>query len=106
MRISAFLFAMVLMCSGFAKAPPQNSVLMKEAIKVYLTPKQKGSITIRSTNSEPISFYLFDLDGTMIYQTALEQNATQTVAGLNKGTYVYHAFKNDKSIEGGKIVIK
>ena len=106
MKITSLVILLVMLCSGFTKAPETTGAFVKEALRVYPTPKQSGSITIRSTNHQQLSFYLFDLDGTLIYQTALNSNSTQKVEGLIKGTYVYHAFNNDKSIEGGKIVLK
>ena len=78
----------------------------KEVIKVYPTPKNQGSITIHSANEKSLSFYLFDLEGKMIYQTIIKKNEKQTIEGLTKGTYLYNAFLNDENIEGGKVELK
>ena len=79
---------------------------IKEAIKVYATPGNEGSITIRSANQCTLSFYLFDLEGNLVYQTLLKQNDKLMVEGLVKGTYYYSAFKNDKNIKDGNVVLK
>jgi hypothetical protein len=78
----------------------------KEVIKVYPTPKNRGSITVQSTNETSLSFYLFDLEGTLVYQAVIKKNEKQTIEGLNKGTYMYNAFLNDENLEGGKVELK
>jgi hypothetical protein len=78
----------------------------KEVIKVYPTPNNQGSITIQSNNKESLNFYLFDLEGNLIYQTIIERKARQTVDGLTKGTYIYNAFQKDENLEGGKVILK
>ncbi|HEY0042133.1 MAG TPA: T9SS type A sorting domain-containing protein [Flavisolibacter sp.] len=78
----------------------------KEVIKVYPTPKNQGSITVQSANETSLSFYLFDLEGNLIYQTIIKKNEKQTINGLTKGTYLYNAFLNDENLEGGKVELK
>jgi hypothetical protein len=85
---------------------PVKMAKLKEVIKVYPTPNNQGSITIHSSKQTPLSFYLFDLEGKMIFQTVVKKNEKQTVEGLTKGTYLYNAFLNDENIEKGKIEIK
>ena len=79
---------------------------VKEVIKVYPTPNNQGSLTIQSSNETSISFYLFDVEGKMIYQSVIKKNEKQQVQGLDKGTYIYNAFQNDENLEGGKVDIK
>lgn len=78
----------------------------KEVIKVYPTPNNQGSITIHSANNSSLSFYLFDLEGKLVYQTIIKKNEKQLVGGLTKGTYLYNAFLNDENLEGGKVELK
>lgn len=78
----------------------------KEVIKVYPTPNNQGSITIHSANQTSLSFYLFDLEGKLIYQTVIKKNEKRQVEGLDKGTYLYNAFQNDENLEGGKVELK
>ena len=85
---------------------PAKTIKAKEAIKVYPTPNNRGSITIHSARQSPLSFYLFDLEGKMIFQGVIKKEEKQTVEGLTKGTYIYNAFENDETIEKGKVEIK
>ncbi|HVF80523.1 MAG TPA: T9SS type A sorting domain-containing protein [Flavisolibacter sp.] len=77
-----------------------------ETIKVFPTPDNEGSITISSVNRATLQFYLFDLEGKLIYQTTLKKHDKKIIEGLTKGTYLYDAFQNDESIKGGKIILK
>jgi hypothetical protein len=107
------LFYLSLFLTTPASLPLDNPGLIvpgktnkKEVIKVYPTPNNQGSITIQSANKESLNFYLFDLEGNLIYQTTIQQKETQTIDGLTKGTYIYNAFQKDENLEGGKITLK
>ena len=89
-----------------AEIVPVKIARVKEVIKVYPTPNNKGSITIHSPKQSTLSFYLFDLEGKMIFQSVIKKNEKKTVEGLTKGTYFYNAFENDESLEEGKVEIK
>lgn len=92
--------------SKAAEVLPVKLYAVNETVKVYATPDNEGSITISSSNQATLDFYLFDLEGKLIYQTTLKKNSRQTVEGLTKGTYLYNAFQDDESIKGGKISLK
>jgi len=85
---------------------PAKMSNVKEVIRVFPTPNNKGSITIHSGNEASLSFYLFDLEGKLIYQSIINKNERQMVEGLTKGTYLYNAFQKDENLEGGKITLK
>ena len=85
---------------------PVKVAKAKEAIKVYPTPNNRGSITIHSARQSPLSFYLFDLEGRMLFQAVIKKGEKQTVEGLTKGTYIYNSFENDENIEKGKVELK
>ena len=92
--------------AGNSPIVPVKVHKVKEVIKVYPTPNNRGSITIQSSNEASLSFYLFDLEGKLIYQTVIKKNEKQQVQGLIKGTYLYNAFLNDENLEGGKVELK
>ena len=78
----------------------------KELIRVFQTPDYNGSITISSANEASLAFYLFDLEGELVYRSIINKNEKQKVEGLTKGTYLYNAFQNDENLEGGKVTLK
>jgi hypothetical protein len=89
-----------------AEVVPVKLTSLKEPIQVYPTPYNAGSITISSANTATLDFYLFDLEGNLIYQTTIRKNEKKTADGLTKGTYLYNAFQNDENIKGGKVILK
>jgi hypothetical protein len=78
----------------------------KSSIKLYPNPSPNGVITVNSTINEPLHFYVFDLEGTLLHRILLKGKEQKTITNLKKGTYMYDVFKNDESIEQGKIIVK
>lgn len=86
-----------------------SSTKTKNAVPVVVMQAQGHKITamVKSNCSkQKLHFYLFDLEGTMVHQSTLENRDKNTVAELKKGTYIYTVFANDESIDEGKIEIK
>lgn len=77
----------------------------KVSVRLYPNPSY-GKISVSAITSEPLHFYIFDLEGTLIYQTILNNKDKKSIENLKKGTYLYDVFEKDESIEEGKIIIK
>jgi hypothetical protein len=77
----------------------------KNVVKIYPNPSF-GKISITANTTLPLHFYIFDLEGTLIYQTVLKNKDKRNLDNLKKGTYMYDVFENDESIEEGKIIVK
>jgi hypothetical protein len=77
----------------------------KNAVRLYPNPSY-GKISVSVNTSEPLHFYIFDLEGTLIYQTVLNNKDRKNIENLKKGTYMYDVFEKDQSIEEGKIIVK
>jgi len=77
----------------------------KSSIKIYPNPSY-GKISVSAVTSTPLHFYIFDLEGTLIYQVVLNNKDRKNIENLKKGTYMYDVFEKDESIEEGKIVVK
>jgi hypothetical protein len=77
----------------------------KNAVKLYPNPSY-GKLSVSANTSTPLHFYIFDLDGTLVYQAVLGDKERRVIDTLKKGTYLYDVFQKDESIEEGKIVIK
>jgi hypothetical protein len=84
----------------------ERIVLKREVIKLYPNPSFDGKITVSTTNSDTLHFYIFDLEGTLINQTILTSKEEKTITNLSKGTYIYDVFEKDESVEEGKIIVK
>jgi hypothetical protein len=88
------------------KSAVTRHAVRKETIKLYPNPSYDGTITISTTLTDTLHFYIFDLEGTLINQTILTSKEKKTVTNLNKGTYMYDVFQKDESIEEGKLIVK
>ena len=84
-----------------AKASPVKKTL----IKLYPNPSY-GKLSVTASTTEVLHFYIFDLEGTLVYQAVLKNKDRKVIEGLAKGTYIYDVFEKDESIEEGKIIIK
>ena len=83
-----------------------TSVIIKSSVRLSPNPTSNGTIKINSNINEPLHFYVFDLEGTLLYRIALNGKAEKKITNLKKGTYTYDVFQNDESIEQGKIIAK
>ena len=80
----------------------------KISVRIYPNPSPNGTVYISSNHNsdQEIQFYVFDLEGTMMHNFKLHSKGKQTITGLRKGVYMYDVFKDDESIERGKIIVK
>jgi hypothetical protein len=66
-----------------------------------------GTVSISSVvNEGRLQVYIFDLSGTLMHQLTLKDKEKHILRNLKKGIYVYDVFKNDESIDGGRIIVK
>ena len=77
----------------------------KAMVKLYPNPSY-GKLSVSATTTSTLHFYIFDMEGTLVYQTVLNNKDRKTIDNLKKGTYLYDVFEKDESIEEGKIIIK
>ena len=95
----------VMASNNFSSEPATPTVTKRNAIKIYPNPSY-GKLSVIANTSEPLHFYVFDLEGTLVYQAVLNNKDKKNIENLKKGTYIYDVFEKDLSIEEGKIIIK
>lgn len=83
-----------------------NQIEKKNTIRLYPNPSTDGTVTVNSNSNDLLYFYVFDLEGTLLHRITLKGKDHRTINNLKKGTYMYDVFKNDESIEQGKIIVK
>lgn len=86
-------------------SPAIKQTLSKTVIKIYPNPSY-GKLSVSASTSSPLHFYIFDMEGTLVYQAVLNDKERKVIDSLKKGTYLYDVFEKDESIEEGKIIIK
>ena len=96
-----------LSCNKFSDSGEIKKVLVKSnVVKLFPNPSSTGKVSVTTNVTGPLHFYIFDLEGTMMYQTVLTKNDKKDIENLKKGTYTYDVFEKEESIEEGKIIIK
>ena len=63
--------------ANYGEIVPAKVKKAKEVIRVFQTPDNRGSITVHSANEASLSFYLFDLEGKLVYQSIINKNEKQ-----------------------------
>lgn len=121
MKPILFVTAFMILCCSAAKSQSANhsftftsatesvqkTVLKRDSVvTIYPNPSYSGEVSVNAKTDQVLHFYIFDLEGTLIYQAVLKNKTKKAVANLNKGTYTYNVFANDESIEEGKLIIK
>ena len=91
-----------------AQTESDKKVWLKKnnVVQISPNPSYNGTVKVSSKTTQPLHFYIFDLEGTLIYQAVFKTKETKAVSNLDKGTYMYNVFANDESIEEGKLIIK
>ena len=91
--------------NNFSDSSSAHSVTVKYRVRLHPNPSPTGTVIVNSTSNEPLHFYVFDLEGTLLHRLILKPKEEKTISNLEKGTYTYDVFKNDESIEQGKIIV-
>ena len=119
-RIALAGFLIAIACNAFAAthsteaAQPQADSLFikpymvskKNVVRLYPNPTFDGSININAHTNNELHFYIFDVDGVLLYRTTLKGDEKKNIPDLRKGVYTYDVFENDESIEQGSIIVK
>ena len=93
--------------NNFSNSFSSNALFIKKNnIWLFPNPSTDGTVTVHSIINEPLNFYVFDVEGTLLHRIFLKGKEHRKITGLKKGTYMYDVFKKDESIEQGKITIK
>ena len=91
--------------NNFSNSLKVKTGVSKNNVRLYPNPSPNGTITVNSTVKESLHFYVFDLEGTLLHRITLKGKEQKTIKNLERGTYTYDVFKNDESIEQGKIIV-
>ena len=93
---------------NFASTVDSKKEWIKKNSVVSITPNPSfnGEVSISSKTDQQLHFYIFDLEGTLVYQVVLKTKEKKAINTLIKGTYMYNVFANDESIEEGKLIVK
>lgn len=85
-----------------AFAPMNNST-----VKIYPDIiKREMHVVAKENDGKEISFFVFDVQGTLMQQYKMKPKDHYRVAGLKKGVYIYRVFSGDQESATGKFEIR
>ena len=86
----------------------RNSVDQRTAKKIIslVQEKEQSSIHLKYHAADEAHFYLFDLQGTLVYQATVKKWESKIIKNIDKGVYTYSVFINDEGVEDGKLTVK
>ncbi len=97
---------------GFTSAKKADPTILIQVCKqkeqtVRLLPNTtySGTLSVVSASKAPLHFYIFDVEGTILFHTLLQPGSKRTVDALKKGVYSYDVFRQDEGVEQGKITV-
>jgi Glutamine amidotransferase class-I len=68
--------------------------------------KREMHVVAKDNAGKEISFFVFDLQGTLIQNYKMKAKDHYRVSGLKKGTYIYRVFTGDEETASGKFEIR
>lgn len=77
----------------------------EQVVRITPNPSKDGALTVISQCDQPVYFYVFDVEGTLVKQVLLPPGAKTKIHIRQKGVYAYDVFRNDEGVEQGKITV-
>ena len=90
------------------KKEPKTSTafsLNNKSVKIYPDAIKREMHVISKERSET-SFFVFDLEGTLIVNRELKEGEHFKISGLKRGFYTFHLFSGDEEKATGKFEIR
>ncbi|MBL7748275.1 MAG: T9SS type A sorting domain-containing protein [Chitinophagaceae bacterium] len=81
--------------------------LNNDAVKIYPDIiKREMHVVAKDNKGKEITFFVFDVQGTLVQQYQMKAKDHYRVSGLKKGTYIYRVFSGDEETATGKFDIR
>jgi hypothetical protein len=88
-------------------AKKANSSRNNHAVKIYPDPvKRVMHVVAKDGDSQPIDFFVFDLEGTLVVHHKMAAGDHEKITGLERGKYLYQVFNGDEETASGQIDIR
>ena len=85
----------------------KNSVVKSHRLNLYPDANQKVVFfSVRGAEGTVYQLYVFDTGGRLIKQAETRNKQTTVIKGIQKGTYFFEVFSDDKRIGNGQIAIR
>jgi hypothetical protein len=113
-KVTALLTVMLLLaagasasCSGDTIFIQKNSMLKSHRINLYPDADQKVVFfSVRGEEGKVYQLYVFDVEGKLVKQKEARNRQTTILKNIQKGSYYFEVFSDDKRIGNGQIAIR
>lgn len=79
----------------------------ESALKIYKDiSRQSLHLYAKKNDRKQVSFFMFDMDGTLVQNYKMNAKDHKKITGIKKGTYIYRVFCGDEETAAGTIEIK
>ena len=84
-----------------------NAGFNNSAVKIYPDIlKSDMHVVAKKNDGQTVDFFVFDVEGNLVMNQKMKSKEHFRIAGLRKGTYVYHVFRGDEETAAGKFEIR
>ncbi len=74
------------------------------AVKIYPDfIKREMHVIAKDTNKEVVDFFVFDIQGTLIFHKKMKAKDHETLKNFNRGKYIYRVFTGDEETAAGEL---
>ena len=85
----------------------KNNMVKAHRINIYPDANQKVVFfSVRGEEGKVYQLYVFDIEGRLVHQAETRNKQTTIVKGIQKGSYLFEVFSDDKRIGNGQIAIR
>lgn len=79
----------------------------KHKVKLFTASDYKTLLfTVNGVEGKRYTLFVFDLDGKLIIQSAIQNRETGILPEINAGAYLYEVLVDDTKVESGQLKVK
>jgi hypothetical protein len=110
----AFLFTSLLTYAGGSYPVPNNTIMItknlnnkKHKVRLFTASDYKTLLfTVDGVAGKQYTLFVFDLDGKLVIQSAIQNRETGVLPEISSGAYLYEVLVEDTRVETGELKIK
>jgi hypothetical protein len=110
----AFMATSLVSFTGVSYPAPGNSIMItknlnnkKHKVKLFTASDYKTLLfSVDGVEGKSYTLFVFDLDGKLVIQSAIQNRETSVLPEINSGAYLYEVLSEDTRVETGELKIK
>jgi hypothetical protein len=110
----AFMFTSLLTYAGESNPVPNNTIMItknlnnkKHKVRLFTASDYKTLLfTVDGVEGKQYTLFVFDLDGKLVIQSAIQNRETGVLPEIGSGAYLYEVLAEDTRVETGELKIK